>query len=219
MSENSGIGDAEIARLLAESYEDAQMSEAFRGALLASTREIVRGKAPVRRFTRRAVAAALAAALVLFFAGGLLVGRTFCPREVVVTEQVRVSTPAPARVVRVEVPVVHERLVVKRVPVVRTRVIYRQAALPVSAVRALETAAPTPRPLARISIALHAEPLLPQASISHESHPARLAEPQPAEAPASGRGALPQPGDHAGRDGAKSASLARAESPSGETYR
>jgi hypothetical protein len=82
---------------------------------------------PVR--PRRLMPALGGLAVAAIFCLGLLAGRWAFPREVV-TERI-VQAPAQERVVRVEVPVVQERIVVRErvvtreVPVVRTRVVYR----------------------------------------------------------------------------------------------
>lgn len=76
---------------------------------------------------------ACAGAVMLAFAVGLVIGRSAWPTEVVVTRTV----PGPeivGKTVRVQVPVVEERVVVKPVPVVKTRVVYRDRPTPTAGI-------------------------------------------------------------------------------------
>jgi anti-sigma factor RsiW len=68
--------------------------------------------------------AAAAALLLIGFGLGLAAGRGLWPRQVTVTEIVRVPE-VREKIVRVEVPVVVDRPVVKHVPVVKQRTVYR----------------------------------------------------------------------------------------------
>jgi len=68
--------------------------------------------------------AAAAALLLIGFGLGLATGRGLWPRQVTVTEIVRVPE-VREKIVKVEVPVVVDRPVVKHVPVVKQRTVYR----------------------------------------------------------------------------------------------
>jgi anti-sigma factor RsiW len=73
--------------------------------------------------------AAAGALLLIGFGLGLAAGRGLWPRQVTVTEIVRVPE-VREKIVKVEVPVVVDRPVVRHVPVVKQRTVYRPRAAP-----------------------------------------------------------------------------------------
>jgi len=119
--------------------------------------------------------AAAAALLIAIFASGLYAGRTVLPREVIVTNTVKVPE-VREKLVEVEVPVVKERVVIKRVPVYKTRIVYRDREVekPVPVVTPAETPAPlTPN---QFVTQPETEPFMTAGTVFQETRPARLAE-------------------------------------------
>lgn len=108
---------------------------------------------------------ACAAAAALLFCLGLWTGRAAWPREVTVT---RVVTEPKVVERTVEVPVVRERVVIKRVPVVKTRVVYRDRAVPV-APRPPDVV-PEPVKAEEVVVRLDAVPSSAASLVSHEIH-------------------------------------------------
>lgn len=132
--------------------------------------------------------AAAAALLIAVFASGLYAGRTVWPREVIVTNTVKVPE-VREKIVEVAVPVVQEKVVIKRVPVYRTRIVYRDREVekPVAVVTPAETPAPlTPD---QFVTQPETEPLMTAVTVFQETRPAQLAaevEPEQLE-PTQGR--------------------------------
>ncbi len=116
--------------------------------------------------------AAAAALLIAVFATGLYAGRTVWPREVIVTETVKVRE----KIVKVEVPVVKERVVVKRVPIYKTRIVYRDREVeePVPLVTPAETPAPPTQD--QLVTRPETEPIMTAVTVFQETRPAQLAE-------------------------------------------
>ncbi len=125
---------------------------------------------------------AAAAALIVAFSFGLYAGRTVWPREVIVTETVKVPE-VREKIVQVEVPVIKERVVVKRVPVYRTRIVYREVEKPSPVAETHNE--PAPIEPEQFVIVPESEPIMTATMIFQETRPARLAEDvEPEEAPA-----------------------------------
>ena len=85
-----------------------------------------RQAAPVRGLAPAPVAAIALTLLAVFFIG-VGAGRWLWPRQVVLTQIIKVPE-VRERIVEVEVPVVTDHVVVKRVPVIKTRIVYRDRA-------------------------------------------------------------------------------------------
>ncbi len=98
--------------------------EALRRATTGVLETIEREAIPMGRVLRPVRAVAMGVAILVVFGLGLATGRWVWPREVTVTQVVKVPE-VREKIVKVEVPVVKERVVVKRVPVYKTRIVYR----------------------------------------------------------------------------------------------
>lgn len=108
---------------------------------------------------------ACAAAAILLFCLGLWTGRAAWPREVTVT---RTETEPKIVERTVEVPVVKDRVVIKRVPIVRTRVVYRDRVVP-AAPRPPDVV-PEPVKAEEVVVRLDAMPSSAASLVSHEIH-------------------------------------------------
>ncbi len=124
------------------------------------------------RWLRRVATAALLAAV---FASGLYAGRAVWPREVTITQIVKVPE-VREKIVEVEVPVVKERVVVKRVSVYKTRIVYRDREVekPVAVVTPAET--PAPPTADQFVTRPETEPFMTTVTVFQETRPAQLAE-------------------------------------------
>lgn len=138
-----------------------------------------RPTAPAARIVRAMAAAGL---VLLVFGLGLSGGRWAWPREVTVTQVVKVPE-VREKIVKVEVPVVKERVVVKRVLVYKTKIVYREVEKP-SPVAETDNE-PAPIEPEQFVMAPESEPIMTATMIFQETRPARLAsEVEPEEAPA-----------------------------------
>ena len=128
-----------------------------------------------RAWPRWVMAAAL---IIVAFSAGLGAGRTVWPREVIVTKTVKIPEVHEKIV---EVPVVKERIVVKRVPVYKTRIVYRdreveKLAWGLTNYRAYGEREPLPGPVKcdEIVVCLPSIPIAATAHVSEEVQPAEV---------------------------------------------
>ena len=126
---------------------------------------------PIRAPSMRWRVLAGAAVLLMVFGVGLSVGRWAWPREVTVTQVVKVPQ-VREKIVKVEVPVVQEKVVVKRVPVVRTRIVYRERENPQTQPAA--ESKPQPVKLDEVVTRLASKPVPPGAEVREEVRPVEV---------------------------------------------
>ena len=118
---------------------------------------------------RRARAAAMAAVILVVFGLGLGVGRWVWPRQVTVTQVVKVPEVHEKIV---EVPVVKERVVVKRVPIYKTKIVYREREVP--EVGPVAEGQREPVKCNEILVYLPSSPIAATAHVSEEVQPAEV---------------------------------------------
>ncbi len=136
---------------------------------------------------------ATAALLIAIFVGGIYAGRAVWPREVIVTNTVKVPE-VREKIVEVEVPVIQEKVVIKRVPVYKTRIVYRDREVEKLVPVVMPAEAPAPLTPDQFVTPPETEPLMTTVTVFQETRPAQLAEEVEPEQPEPTQGRHDSPG-------------------------